>query len=147
MTLTPTTSRSGSGGGGSSSVVASGTATADVNITATTEATATTLVTAGGFTADGATTYWVFFYCVLLTPGTSPTKFWLYEAAASVGQCGLYFPTTGDIEGYSLVVPVLPAAGTRTYSMRASVAGGTAVAGAGAGGTGVVMPMSIHIRS
>lgn len=134
----------GAGGGGE--VASTYTAfTADVSITATTEATANTVVTAGAFTADGSSAYVVEFFAPGVGTGTNVTKLWLYQDGASIGQLGVSLILSGSATPVMVGRRLVPASGSRTYSIRASVDAGTGTVYAGAGGNGNVCPGYIRV--
>lgn len=106
-------------------------AAADVNITATTAATANTVVTAPAVVFDGNTAVWVEFGCSAIdTPNNTSLLVVLYEGSAQVGTAswGQLTPPTGvDRVPVFLKRRLTPAAGSRTYSVRAWVVSGTGV--------------------
>lgn len=118
--------------------------TSTVNITATTEATANTIVTASAFTADGSSTYLVESFIPSATKGVTYTQFWLYEGSSSIGAFGVQ-GVAGAGQSLKLEAHVLPAAGSRTYSLRGSVDAPTGTATGGAGGAGAYVPGFIRV--
>lgn len=124
--------------------------TSSTNITATTEGTATTIITASAFNADGSSAYVIEFFCefLQLAAASNTTKLWLYQDGSSIGQIGTHrFGSVPDVDGWSVFVArrLIPSSGSRTYSIRGSVDSGTAIATAGAGGSGAFMPAFIRI--
>jgi hypothetical protein len=118
--------------------------TAPVNVTATTEATANTLITGGAVTYDGATVVMIEAFLPAALRGTSLLQLWLYDGAASIGAIGLVGNfTTG--ESWVGRRRLTPSAAAHTYSLRASVDGGTGVATGGAGGVGNYVPAFMRI--
>jgi hypothetical protein len=125
--------------------------TSSTSVTATTEATANTVVTATAFTADGSTPVLIEFYAPsAFTDGAAVARvlsIWLYLDGASIGKLGqLTTPAASNMEAsLHLMRKLTPAAGSRTYSVRASVNAGTGGVAAGAGGLGNAMPSFIRI--
>jgi hypothetical protein len=122
-----------------------------VSPTATTEATANTVVTASAITFNGSIIADITFFAPAGRPDTGAANrtmdFWLYQDGTSIGLLGrLTTPATGahDTVVYA-VRRMTPAAGSRTYSIRASVSAGTGLITAGAGGAGAAMPGFIRI--
>lgn len=108
------------------------------NITATTEATANTFATVT-FTANGTST------CLLeaqwyATKGTSFINFALYLDGTDQGviQTTNAIMVAGTFP-YRWSQRLVPASGSRTYTLRAWVDAGTGTAGGGAGGVGVAL--------
>ena len=123
--------------------------TANVAVTATTEAAAATVVTAPAFTADGSSQYLIEAQLIAQPPGTSGQSiiFVLYLDGVSLGLFGQIMgnSATGLISSLRLARRLTPAAGARTFSLRAYVTGGTGNVFAGAGGVGVYVPAFIRI--
>lgn len=125
--------------------------TSAVNPTATSEATANTVVTGNAVTYDGSTDVWVEFFSHNSRPATDASgrtmTFWLYDGSSSIGSIGLV--GTPAANGSNSVVcariKITPTAAAHTYSIRASVSGGTGLVGAGAGGAGNASPAYIRI--
>lgn len=125
--------------------------TANASPAATTEATATAIVTAPAVTFDGSPAL-VEFFSEGFRPHTvaaATITLWLFMDGASLGAIA----TTSNAGGTSTpLIPVfacrrvVPAAGSHTYSIRASVSTGTGsiVAGSGAG-PGTDSPAFIRI--
>jgi hypothetical protein len=120
------------GGGGYLTEQAYAANNVDVPITATTAATANTLVTAPAFSADGGI-YWIEYFCgrVYQDSNMREVVFRLYLDGTGVIDCGaagagIGGGVTGPIyETVHVRVPQTPAAGSRTYSMRAYMLGGS----------------------
>jgi hypothetical protein len=123
--------------------------TGDVPITAITEATATTIVTASAFTADGTSAYLIDFYCPqVTTPAAGATLAGiLYDGAASVGWLfAMVFGTISQQMPIKATRRLVPAAGAHTYSIRAFRSGASNAAfTAGAGGAAANVPGFIRI--
>lgn len=127
-------------------------ATGNVVITATSEATAQVLVTGTSLVWDGTTAYLFQFFApevfssatgttfqVILFDGTNPlgTFYNLRVAVATTDQ--------GSINGW---VRIVPAAGTRAYSVRGYSSGAASVTvGAGAGGSATNFPMFLRVTA
>lgn len=121
--------------------------TANVVISATTEATANTIVTASAFTADGSTRVLVEFHCFTIDGGNAGVAGCLYLDGSSIGQW-FFVGSGGSITTQAAVTArrfMTPAAGSRTFSVRAFKASGNGTAKAGAGGSGAVLPGYIRI--
>lgn len=121
--------------------------TTDVSITATTEAGATTILTAAAFTANGTDAYEIScFGSRLQLPGAGlTTTLWLYLDGASVGQIGYYHGNAGDAV-VTVSRRLVPASGSRTFSLRGSNStGATSTFYAGTGGSGLFVPAFIRI--
>lgn len=118
--------------------------TGGVSITATTDATADNVVSSGAVTYDG-TAVWVEFYCPFVVSSAGQTVVTLYDntAGASLGRI-LQPAASTQLPGLARR-RFTPAAGSRTYSIRAFVGSGTGTIGAGAGGAGVSMPAYVRI--
>jgi hypothetical protein len=123
--------------------------TAAVAVSATTEATATTVVTASAVSFDGSTAAWVEFYCPYLDAGAAANNIILvlFQDGVAIGRLGV---STGNgasqpTLAHSSRRRLTPAAGSRTYSVRAQVNAGTGSVGAGAGGAGAYLPGYILI--
>jgi hypothetical protein len=126
--------------------------TSNVTVAATSEATATTIVTASSVAFDGATSVEVEFFSpdvqlganaagnalilVLYQDGV-PAGF--YSAVASGGTTTLNMPVRPSRR-------LTPAAGVRTYSVRAYRTNADCVVRGGAGGTGAYVPGFVRIR-
>jgi len=121
-----------------------------VTISATTEATANTIVTAGAVSADGVAAVVIEFYSeeVLMT-AVSTLNLWLYEDGTSIGRIG----SCVNPAAANFAVPFLirrrmiPAAGSRTYSIRGSRITANVNVGGGPGGTGNQFPGYIRVTS
>lgn len=127
--------------------------TSSVAPTATTEGTANTVVTANGIAFDGSTTIVIDFYCETLRPridGTAGSiSLWLYDGASSIGRIALLSKSDAVAAGFGAPCFVsrrlTPSAATHTYSIRASVTGGTGSVSAGTGVITGVQPAFIRI--
>lgn len=121
--------------------------TAEVAVT-----TATTIVTAPAFTADGVTPIRVeFMVCTFAgnTVGDTMTVH-LYEDGASIGNIAAVYivATAFGISGFIHAVSddMVPASGSRTYSIRATRSGANAMSVyGGAGGSGNRRPGFIKV--
>lgn len=125
--------------------------TANVSPTATTEATANTVVTGSPVTYDGVTVVMIEFFCVNARPDVAngaSISFWLYDGSSSIGRIG-FISASAALGGQNVPVRLArrlkPSAATHTYSIRASVSGGTGLVTGGAGGLGNTMPGFIRI--
>lgn len=122
--------------------------TAPVTITATTEATANAVVTGAAVVYDGTTEIQIDFFAPDSVQNTTAQEMWLvlYDGAASIGVLAHYkFPPSGlPLFGRRCFTP---AAGTRTYSIRAYKAGSGATVSvqAGLGGSGALVPACMRI--
>lgn len=117
--------------------------TSPVSITATTEATANTVVTANAVSYDGSQIVLIEFQCTYTQPsGTNALQFVLYDGSSSIGLIGFSAPSAGStgFPPQRMARRLTPSAAAHTYSIRALTGGGTAVVGAGAGGSGAYMP-------
>lgn len=120
--------------------------TSPVSITATTEGTANTVVTATAHTYDGATVALIEFFAPAVLIGTNRIDFALYLDGASIGLLSDSVNTSNPPWSHArLARRVTPASGSRTYSVRAFVNGGTGSVRAGAGGSGAVVPGFIRV--
>ena len=139
------------GGSGGFTVVAYTQYTADVNITATLEASADTIVTAGAFAADGTSAYLVCYFAPYMITSNVVARnvtAVLYEDGSSIGKMGQIQTPAGAVElaPVFLTRRLIPAGGSRTYSIRGIVNGGTGVAGGGAGGVGNFEPGFVMVQ-
>lgn len=125
--------------------------TSNVTISAGTEATANTVVTAPAFTADGTSSYWIEFWTPVLTlPANGACNVWLYLDGSSVGWIyQQYNGASGVATGEPVYAKTLvtPAAGSRTYSIRASQQFGNSTINAGTGGAGNFVPGYVNITT
>lgn len=141
------TGPTGSGGSGGYTEVDYTEFTSNVSITATTEGTATTVVTASAFTADGTSAYLIEFFSPQARPVSSPggtLTVYLYEDGSSIGRiCGVV--QNGEFNPLYGVRRKVPSNASHTYSVRAADSGGSGQIGAGSGGSGNVMPGFIRI--
>lgn len=133
-----------SGGGGSGyTMVDYAQITSSVTVTASTEGTAQTIVSGGGFTADGTSHYLIEFWSGSVRPDVNSGNsifITLNEGATVIGTLTqMRQPATGF--GFNLPCPLavrlVPTAAAHTYTVAAYVTAGTSGAvGAGAGGSG-----------
>lgn len=127
--------------------------TSGVSVTATTEGTANTVVTAGAVTFDGNTKVEITFCAFSARPRNDATagslSVYLYDGSSSIGKMATFNePVAGaDNKPTNLIRRLTPSSGSHTYSIRASVSGGTGDIGAGAGGNGNNMPGFIKIAA
>jgi hypothetical protein len=133
---------------GPGTLVDYGEATANVSVTSTAEATATPVVAAAGFTADGTSKYLVSFFASVVHPASTGTiKVVLYDGSISSAHdlgwlANQNTPTNVAVEATRVVTP---SAGTHTYTVGAFESGGTATVGAGAGGSGTSLPAYVSV--
>jgi hypothetical protein len=123
--------------------------TSNVNVTATTQATANPIVTAPAVTFDGTTIALIDFYAPLVRSpaGGAATILVLFEDGAAIGTLAQVLGSTAQVDAPVRVTRRLtPAAGSRTYSVRAYVPSGTGIVYAGPGGPGVFVPVPAFIR-
>lgn len=149
MPLSPT-SWPGSGGSfGAERVYTEFTGT--VSVTATVEASADVIVTAAALAADGTSAYLIEFWSQGVRPDNAGAGrfiiLWLFEDGTSIGNLGtLVVPAAqNDTKPVLACRRRVPAAGSRTYSIRATVSAGTGSVAGGAGGAGTAMPGFIRI--
>lgn len=126
--------------------------TSIVTSTQTTEAAADVVVTAGAFTADGTSAILIEFWATAWeAPSDGTVNIALYENGASIGRwAAASFLVSGaeTILSYSPVYAarrIIPASGSRTYSVRLFGSAGTKTVYAGAGGSGNDPPAFIRI--
>lgn len=118
-------------------------ATTGVTVSGTTEGAATTLVTGSAITYDGEPVYLEFY--APYTDTTVILRFWLYDGASSTAnQIGLINLASGDHAPVNVKYRFTPSAASHTYGIRASIASGTCLVDAGAGG-GALVPMFLRI--
>lgn len=120
---------------------ARGTFTAPVSTTSTTPGTATTVVTTSSLTADGATEIEIRFNASLSAPTIAGDAVYveLFEDATDLGIIATFdngASAGGAAPCYGSVIRT-PGAGAHTYTAKIWVDGGTGVALAGTGGSGV----------
>lgn len=125
--------------------------TSNVSPTATTEGTANTVVTGNSVAYDGSTIVLIEFFANNARPATDAAgrslTLWLYEDGSSIGQIGL-IATPAASTSTSVINcarRITPSNASHTYSIRASVSGGTGLVAAGAGGAGNTAPGYIRI--
>lgn len=126
--------------------------TSNVTVTATTSATATTIVTGAAKTYDGEAKIRIDFFSPLVRPSGTVSRiltFVLYDGSTELGRFG---GVTHQVTGVLVDAPVhlsrrfTPAAGTRTYSIRAyNSAGADGLVAAGGGASGAFMPAYMQI--
>jgi len=129
--------------------VALGVSTVPVVVGATTEATATAIVTASSFTADGARSVIVTFVApAIQNTAANSIALCLYDGSTSQGQISLTtFPSAGSFAGpITAATRFVPAAGARTLSIRGFVNASNAsvIAGTG-GGIGLFLPLIMRV--
>ena len=116
--------------------------TTAVTVSATTEATANVVITAPAVTFDGTASAMIEFF----TPRANPQNVaaanlivWLFQDGASIGSLGeLHTPAAGyNVIPLYLMRRLTPPAGSRTYSVRASVSTGNGAIGNPGGGLNV----------
>jgi hypothetical protein len=123
--------------------------TVAASIVATSEATANTVVTAPAFTADGATAVLVEFYAPAVSMAANGVSInvVLFQDGAAIGQIGHHYsPSATFVKETFGRRRLTPAAGSRTYSVRAWVNTGSGNIGGGAGGAGTDVPIFIRVR-
>lgn len=121
--------------------------TSNVSITATTEATANTIKAAPAVTFDGSTAVYIECYSPSWqTVATNGIFVVLYQDGTSIGRIGDFYAGAGLVNVAGVVERrMTPAAGSRTYSIRAYTNTGTATVVGGAGGVGNMVPGYIRI--
>ena len=125
--------------------------TSAVTPTATSEATANTVVTGSAVAYDGSTAVWVEFFSESARPDTGGATrtlvFSLYDGSSSIGLLGGMTAGVAADTGKPVLLRrrITPSAATHTYSIRAHVSAGTGYVGAGAGGSGNLVPGYIRI--
>jgi len=126
--------------------------TSPVSPTHTSEATADTVVTGSSVAYDGSTVVMIEFWTDWASPdasGAHDLRFWLYDNGSSIGFMGyVQSMTDGGQAQYRpvhLMRRITPSNASHTYSIRASVDGGTGSIHAGAGGSGAEPPAFIRI--
>jgi hypothetical protein len=115
--------------------------TAAVTVNTTTEATAVTVVTAPAFVANGTDAFFLEFFSPQVANGAAGnTLFVIYDGASSIG--GILSQQTQSSVFWPVLLKrrLVPAAGVRTYSIRAYEATAAGTVNAGAGGSGVFFP-------
>lgn len=118
-------------------------------ITATTEATATAILTAPSFTADGVLAYEVDFYVPRSTNTASQlVSYALYDNGASIGILAeTQFADSGGHAGeHSGRRRLVPTAGAHIYSIRVFGTSASYTATAGPGGSAQYVPAFIRVR-
>jgi hypothetical protein len=133
------------GGGGGPTQLAYVEFTSPVTLAGTNEAGATSVVSAGAVSFDGSTRVCIeFFAPYLLAPSGVSAFLVLYDGSSSIGQ----MVQLGN--GVLVVSPhaqryLTPSNALHTYSVRGYDSSGTGSVGAGAGGSGNLMPGFIRI--
>lgn len=122
--------------------------TSPVTAAGTTEATATTVVTSAAVSYSGSQRIKVEFYAPYLLASSGASCFLvLYDGAGSIGkigQVGNGVLVIGSNTGSRFLTP---SNASHTYSIRAYDGNGTGSVGAGAGGSGNLMPGYIRITT
>lgn len=129
--------------------------TASGSPTATVEASSDTIITGHAVTYDGSTVVMVEFYCPDARPNDSAGA-WvvvsLFEGATQLGRmCWMSLPTALAATVASQRQPLVgrfrltPSAAAHTYHIKSHVSTGTGYIGAGAGGTGTLVPAFMRI--
>ena len=122
--------------------------TADVTISATVEASATTIVTAAALDLDGQAID-VEFYCPRLDVADTADDvlLTLWDGSTDLGRLAYLISTGADMSWpVHATRKITPTVGQHTYSIRGwKVAAGAAVAKAGSGGTGSLLPGFIRV--
>lgn len=128
--------------------------TSDVTITGATEAGATTIITSGSVTFDGATVAVIEFYAsnIQVIAGTiaDGVTIDLYEDASILGRISkITPPAITNTMGVSVtgLLRRTPGSGAHTYTVKGwkTSAGDTGIVKAGSGGTGAFVPAFIRI--
>lgn len=154
MTLAPTSNRGGSGSAGAT-VQSYVEITSGVSVVGTAAGTATTVVTAGAFTADGTTIYCVEFFAYDVSIASGAAGFaivTLNEGATEIGRvAGLNNGGAGAQTDFSVLARrfITPSAGAHTYIIKAyrGTPAVTINAGTGASGTDNAPPAYVRITS
>ena len=123
--------------------------------TATTEASSDTIITGSAVAYDGSTVVMVDFYCPDARPADSAGAWMvvsLFEGATQLGRLAwMSLPTTLSATLASQRHPLnghfrlTPTNASHTYHIKAHVSTGTGYIGAGAGGTGALVPAFMRI--
>ncbi len=124
--------------------------TSNVSITATTSATAQTVVTGGGFTADGSSNYFIEFFAPAAHPTSTAAaslNIVLFEGSTPLGLVVLTTPAANTMNIPALLSRrLVPTNTSHTYKVAAFVSSGTGVVGAGTGsGAGATLPGFIMV--
>jgi hypothetical protein len=120
--------------------------TSDVgSITATTEGTANTVIAGSAFNYDGTACAAEIFVPGYTNATASILTFVLTDGTTFWGQFVLQQSTGGGMTGGTFKRKFTPAAGSKTVSLRAFVASGTATVRAGTGVSGTKFPASLRI--
>lgn len=122
--------------------------TANVTISATVEASATTIVTASSLDLDGQAIL-VEFYCPRLDVADTADDvlLTLWDGSTDLGRLSWQIVTGADIAWpVHLARKITPTVGSHTYSVRGwKVGAGSAVANAGSGTSGSLLPGFIRV--
>lgn len=127
------------------------TRTTNLVTASTTEATGTTVITAPAFTANGVDTYELEFFCPRLTVAANAAgntcTISIFEGATQIGRIA-----TANAAGTTAIeLPIfgkyqlVPTAASHTYTVTAVHNNAACTLNAGAGGTGVHLPMYFRI--
>lgn len=121
--------------------------TSTVSPTATTEATANSVVSAGSVTYDGAAVDVEFFSPQVTNPASNTMTIILHDGTNAIGRLTtLSFSGANQAQaGCVLRRRFTPAAGAKTYSIRAFVTAGTGIIEGGAGGAATFLPGYVKI--
>ena len=122
--------------------------TSGVTISATTEAGATTIVTAATLDLDGQAIV-VEFFCPRLDVADTADDvlITLWDGSTDLGRLGWHIATGADLSfPVHLVRKITPTVGSHAYSIRGwKVGAGAAVANAGAGTSGSLLPGFVRV--
>lgn len=122
--------------------------TSDVTISATVEASADTIVTAASLDLDGQAIL-VEFFCPRLDVADTADDvlLTLWDGSTDLGRLGWHIVTGADLSfPVNLARKITPSKGQHTYSVRGwKVGAGSAVANAGSGDTGSLLPGFIRV--
>lgn len=128
--------------------------TSDVTVTGTTEGGATTVVTSGSVTVDGATAIMIEFFSsnaqFIAATVTNGLTLDLYEDSTILGRISKLINTAISNTGGTSVSGRFrrtPGSGAHTYTVKAwkTAAGDTGIVKAGSGGTGAFVPAFIRV--
>lgn len=122
---------------------------ANVSVTGASEGASQTVVTAPAFTADGSPYFIEFFAPAVQPPSTTGPAIFFLLFLDGVTQ-GIFGEVKNNGSSAMSITMrskrrITPAAGSRTFSVRAYVTSGTANVSAGAGGSGVYVPGFIRV--
>lgn len=125
--------------------------TSSLAVTATTEAGAQTAVSSSAIAYDGSTTIIIEFYSPIVRPDNGAAgrtlTITLWDGSTDLGRLGQFLTPAAATDSKSCLVRrrLTPTAATHTYHIKAFVNVTGGLVAAGAGGTGVAMPMYIRI--